>query len=469
MKVIKFGGTSIGTPERFLNVSKIISEKSEEEFSIIVLSAIGGITDKLLEAIDNASNGRKEYQNIFDLIRYIHYNFLSKVVNSEHHNEILERIDELLLQLDNRLKGIFLIGECSNRISDSIVTYGEYLSNILMIGALKSGGKSCEFHDARKLIRTNSQFGDAEVNFSKTNQLLHEWYNGVNKDQIAVVNGFTGSDNNGHITTLGRSGSDYSATIIGGILNAGLVEIWTDVDGVLSADPKIVSSAATLDELSYVEASCLAVLGGKVIHPKTISPVEKQNVPIRILNSFNPESRGTYIGNFDSTDNSGIKTITYLDGLSSVSIYESESKYGQKILARLFGLIARLEIPIVTINKSAYNQTISFIVQNEFEQFFIEEIKREFVLEIEKGFISEITSRNNLALVSAIGSNSNSSPIIVRRIYDVLENNGIKSLMFLNDPGSLNLSFIVDRSIVNKTVIVLHDEFFSAASAANVA
>lgn len=469
MKVIKFGGTSIGTPERFLNVAKIIYRKSEKEFSIVVLSAIGGITDNLLEAISLANIGNQEYQKIFEKIKSTHLAFLSEVVETEHQEEIKKQIIKLLNQLEDRLKGVFLLNECSDRISDSIVTYGEYLSNNLMAGVLRSCGKKCEFYDAQKLIRTNSNFGDAEVNFSVTNQLVQEWYNSLKKNHIPLLNGFTGSNVNGHITTLGRSGSDFTATIIGGALKASVVEIWTDVDGVLSADPKIVSSAITLDELSYDEASSLAVLGGKVIHPKTIAPVEKYQVPVSILNTFRPDEKGTFISSANNPNNTGIKTITYLNGLSSISIFEAESKYGRKILARLFGLIARLEIPVVTICKSAYNQSIIFIVQTEYQNAFLEEIEREFVLEIEKGFIGEITSRNNLSLISAIGVDNNFNSLVTQKIYDVLETNEIKSLMFINDPGSLNISFLIDAHDVKKAVLVLHNEFFEKIPVVNVA
>ena len=329
-----------------------------------------------------------------------------------------------------------------------------------MVGALKSICKKCEFHDAKRLIRTNSNYGDAEVNFPETDHLVQEWFASLNKNHIPLMNGFTGSDDNGHITTLGRGGSDFTATIIGGALNARLVEIWTDVDGVLSADPKVVPSAITLDRLSYNEASSLAVLGGKVIHPKTIVPVKKQNVPVSILNTFNPDVRGTFISSNNNVSDVHIKTITFLKGLSSISILESDSKYGQKILVRLFGLLARLEIPVVTINKSAYNHSISFVVQSEYEHLFLEEIKREFTMEIEEGFVGEIKSKSKLALITAIGIGSDFYSSVVRRIHDVLENNGIKSLMFLDDPYSLIFSFIVDALEVNKTIIALHEEFF---------
>lgn len=465
MRVIKFGGTSIGTPKLFLSVAKIISNRWEKEFTIVVLSAIGGITDKLLEAIELADKGNQKYINILEEIKSLHYDFVSKVVAEDNRQQILNQINKLFIELENKLKGVFLLQECSNRISDSIVTFGELLSNSLLVGSLKSQGVECEFYDARKLIRTNANYGDAEVNFVVTNKLLQEWFNRLNKNHIPIVNGFTGSDENGHITTLGRSGSDYTATIIGGALNASIVEIWTDVDGVLSADPKVVPSAITLDQLSYNEASSLAVLGGKVIHPKTIAPVEKQNVPVSILNTFRPEVKGTFIGGINNQNDANIKTITYLKDLSSISIFESESKYGQIILFRLFGMLARLEIPVVTISKSAYKQSISFIVQSEYKHLFLEEIKREFISEIEKGFIGEVTSRSNLALISAIGISSDFNSLVVRRIHDVLENNGINSLMFLDDPCSLNFSFIVDALEIKKTVIVLHEEFFGESIA----
>lgn len=460
MKVIKFGGTSIGVPDLFLRVAEIISSRSEKEFTIVVLSAIGGITDKLIDAIEYARRGNQKYIGILEEVKSTHYDFLSKAIAVDNQQQTKHQLDKLFKELENKLKGVFLLQECSNRISDSIITFGELLSCTLSEGLLKSQGVDCEFHNAAKLIRTNSNYGDAEVNFSVTNRLLQEWYNGLNQKHIPIVNGFTGSDENGHVTTLGRSGSDYTATIIGGALNASIVEIWTDVDGVLSADPKIVSSAITIDELSYNEASSLAVLGGKVIHPKTIAPVEKQNVPVSILNTFNPEVKGTFIGSTNNQNDVDIKTITFLKNLTSIGIYEMGSIYGQKILARLFGLLARLEIPIVAISKSANDQSILLIVQSEFEQLFIEEIKSEFVLEIEKNFIGNINSRSNLSLVSVIGISQNTKSPIVGRIHDVLDNYGIQSLIFLDDPCSLNISFIVDASEVEKTVNVLHEEFF---------
>lgn len=469
MKVIKFGGSSIGTPERFINVAKIISGKAEKDNIIVVLSAIGGITDKLLEAIKFASTGDSCYTDILEEIESVHFHFLSKVVTGKHQQETLIHLNKIFGGLIEKLKGVSLLKECSPRIWDSIVPCGEYLSNILMISTLKSFGLTSQFHDARNLIRTDSNYGDATVNFNSTNRLIREWFKSLGKNQIPIVNGFTGANEKGDTTTLGRSGSDFTATIIGGALNASIVEIWTDVNGVLTADPKLVPSAISLDELGYNEASSLALLGGKVIHPKTIAPVEKENVPISILNTFRPEARGTLIGKITGQNELGIKTITYLHGISSISIFELESKYSQKFFARLLGLIARLEIPIITISKAAYNQSVSFIVQSEFQNYFLEEINREFVLEIDNGFIGKIISKSNLSLISAIGVGGEYYSSVIRKIHDVLENNSITSNMFLNDPGASNISFIVDEEDVKKTVGSLHKEFFEENLAANVA
>ncbi len=460
MKVIKFGGTSIGTPDLFLKVAEIISSRSKKEFTIVVLSAIGGITDKLIDAIVFARNGNQKYIGILEEVKSTHYDFLSEVIAVNNQPQTKNQLDKLFMGLENKLKGVFLLQECSNRISDSIITFGELLSCTLSEGLLKSQGVDCEFHNATKLIRTNSNYGDAEVNFDVTNNLLQEWLKGLNQKQIPIVNGFTGSNENGYVTSLGRSGSDFTATIIGGALNASIVEIWTDVDGVLSADPKIVSSAITLDELNYNEASSLAVLGGKVIHPKTISPVEKQNVPVSILNTFNPEVKGTFIGSTNNQNDVDIKTITFLKNLSLISISETESIYRQRIHARLFGLLARLEIPIVAISKSADNQSFLFVIQSEFKQLFLEGIKSIFVLEIEKNSVGKINSRSDLSLVSVIGINQNIKSHIVGRMHDVLDNYGIQSLIFLDDPFSLNVSFVVNESEIEKTVNVLHEEFF---------
>jgi aspartokinase/homoserine dehydrogenase 1 len=461
MIVIKFGGTSIGTPERFLNVSKIISSKVKSENAIIVLSAIGGITDDLLDTIGSASRGDAGYLSVFEKIRSVHYDFLARLIPPRFLSEASDKTESILIRLEEKLNGVFLLNECSSRISDSIITGGEYLSNNLLVYLLRSRGINCCFYDAADLIRTDSNHGDARVNFPVTNALLQKWYSDLDKNIIAIVNGFTGSDDHRHITTLGRSGSDFTATIIGGALKADLVEIWTDVDGVLTVDPKIVPAAETLNALNYSEASSLAVLGGKVIHPKTIYPVERQNVPVNIRNTFRPDVEGTYIGSLKIESEFGIKTITYLKGLSSITIYESESKYGHKLLARLFGLLARLDIPIITIGKSAYNQTISLIVKNDYRELFLENIKMEFMLEIENGIIGEIRSKSDLAIVSAIGVNANNIPHISRKIYDVLENGGVNEINFLNDPASLNISFVVEENYVNKTISDLHEEFFS--------
>ncbi len=469
MKVIKFGGSSIGSPERFLNVSKIIISKIKTDYSIVVLSAIGGITDKLLDAIELASGGDPKYVDAFEEIKTVHNNFVSEIIPPQFQQEAKNKIESLLKRLHEKLNGVYLLNECSSRISDSIVTYGEYLSNNLMVYLLRSEGVNCDFSDARNLIRTDSDYGDAHVKFTVTNELLQKWYHSLDKNTIPIVNGFIGSDAHGHITTLGRSGSDFTATIIGGALEADLVEIWTDVDGVMTVDPRIVPAAVTLNELNYNEASSLAVLGGKVIHPKTISPVERHNVPVNIRNTFRPEIDGTFIGSTKIESEAGIKTITYLNGLSSITIYESESRYGHKILARLFGLLSRLDIPIITISKSAYNQTICLIVKNKYEELVLENIKLELVLEIEKGIIGEIVSKKNLSIVSAIGVNENNISHVSRKIYDVLENSGIKEINFLNDPASLNISFVVEENEVNKTIADLHEEFFTKSESVNVA
>jgi len=469
MRVIKFGGTSIGTPECFLNVVQIISERGKKDDIIVVLSAIGGVTDKIINAINLAKTGSKDYQIEFDEIKLIHNNFLSKVVSGQFLIPAEEKLNRLLTNLFEKLKGVFLLNECTPRVSDSIITLGEYLSCSLLVNSLKSFGKEAEFYDACGFIKTNSSFGDAIVNFELTDALIQNKFNSLKRNHIPIVNGFTGSDENGQITSLGRNGSDYSATIIGGALKAGLVEIWTDVDGVLSADPKLVAEAYTLDELSYEEAGSLAVLGGKVIHPKTIVPVEKQNVPISILNTFRPGGKGTYIGKAGHSNGAGIKTITYLKGISIVSVNELEPGFAQKIFLRLFSLISRLDLPIITMSKSTTHQSISFVTHQDFAQYFVDEIKKEFVLETANKYIGDISWSNSLALISAIGITPESNSTVTRKILDTLETQKITAMMFLNDPNSQNISFIVNHAEVKKTITVLHGEFFRNKVRVNVA
>ncbi len=460
MKVIKFGGSSIGTVERFNKVIKIVSKKQEKEKIIVVLSAIGGITDRLINAVDLARAGKKEYRDVFEEIGLVHYMFLDKLVSKWKQAHARLVISTILSQLDEKLRGVFLLKECSPRTSDSIISTGEYLSKSILAAALNSGGITAESLDAADFIKTDSNFGEAEVDFNTTNELIKTKFEGIKQGVIPVVNGFAGSNSAGEITTLGRSGSDYTATIIAGALNADAVEIWTDVDGVLSADPKIVPEASTLSELSYEEASELAYLGAKVIFPKAMAPVENAGIPIIVLNTFQPEHPGTFIGKTFDDGGGGVKAVTYLQELSLVCLNEISAEYNLIVISRLFALLARLELPVILLNQSASNQSICFVTLSKQISVLLNEIKKEFKLELETGRAGRITFRNDVTVVSAVGKRFDSHSALLRLVFETLDNNGIKSLMFLNSSTHKNVSFVIERPDAKRTVAALHGAFF---------
>ena len=359
-----------------------------------------------------------------------------------------------------KLRGVYLLSECSRRVSDSIISIGEDLSKNILVGALNSKGLTAEALDAAELIKTNSNFGEADVDFDLTNRLILEKFSHRKVSAIPVVNGFTGSNSSGDITTLGRSGSDYTATIIAGALKADVVEIWTDVDGVLSADPKIVPEASTLSELSYEEAAELAYLGAKVIFPKAMAPVEKEGIPILVLNTFQPEHPGTFIGRTYDDADAGVRAITYLQDLSLVCLNDIEPEYNLIILSRLFGLLARLELPVILLNQSASNQSICFVTLAKRISVLLSDIQKEFKLELETGKAGRITFRNDVTVISAVGKKFESHSNLLRRIFETLDNKEIKSLMFLNSSSHKNVSFVIEKSETKKTVTALHETFF---------
>jgi bifunctional aspartokinase / homoserine dehydrogenase 1 len=460
MRVIKFGGSSIGTVARFKNVIRIISERLEKDSIVVVISAIEGVTNKIIAATRLAGRGDKDYQVILGEINKIHYDFLTPLVRDKEYFHTKLIVDSILGQLDQIFKGVFLLKECSPRISDLVVSIGEYLSKCILVGALNSNGLTAEGLDAVDLIKTNSNFGEADVDFDLTDTLIRKAFAGRKPGIIPVINGFAGSNALGEITTFGRSGSDYTATIIAGALKADAVEIWTDVDGILSADPKIVPEASTLSELSYEEAADLAYLGAKVIFPKAMAPAEKAGIPILVLNTFQPGHPGTFIGKTYDEADAGVKAITYLQDLSLVCLNDVSPACSLVIFSRLFALLARLELPVILLNQSASNQSICFVTLAGRISLLLNEIQKEFKLELETGRAGRVTLRNDVTVVSAVGKKFQSHSGLLRKIFETLDDRQIKSLMFLNSSTHKNVSFVIEKSEMKKTVSALHEAFF---------
>jgi aspartokinase/homoserine dehydrogenase 1 len=469
MKILKFGGTSVGTIESFKQVLNIICEKHGNDKIAVVVSAIGGITDKLIKSVELAAVKDTSYKTIVEEVKMVHYKFLVELINKDHIDNTKQKMNSILLELEKKLTGIYLIEEYTDRLSDSVISMGELLSKTLMVSALKSRGVEAEDFEAAEFIKTNSHFGNAEVDFEISNKIIQKKFKDLKREVIPIVNGFTGSNQNGHITTLGRSGSDYTATIIAGAIDADSVEIWTDVDGILSADPRIVSEAKIIKEINYNDAAELAFLGAKVIFPKAMEPVKSKNIPINVLNTFNTAFEGTVIceriGNFTSE----IISITSLNNLSLVSLSDITEEINYSVLTKVINRLNKLSLPIISLNHSLANRAISILTYSQKISRFIDNIREELKPELEHKAVKNLSVLNNISLVTIIGNKTDNQPETFKKISDTLERLNIDSLTYLSGTEGKNYSFLMDKIDTSIVIAALHETFFTDSVNVNVA
>ncbi len=355
MKILKFGGTSVKNAENIGKVLDIIQEKFQNGKKIaVVCSAMGGITDLLIRMSTLAADGDEEYQNFYNQFKDRHEATAKTLLGNEKYTEITNVFEENLTVLKNLLNGIKIVREVSPRTMDYVLSFGERNSNFLIANALAIRGIDAAYLDARKIIHTNKEFGAAKIDFEATNKKIRDHFSSC-KNTIQIITGFIASDKGGLTTTLGRGGSDYTVSIIGAALNVDAIEIWTDVDGVLTTDPRIVNDAFTIDNLSYVEAMEMSHFGAKVIYPPTIKPAMENKIPIYIKNTFNPSHPGTRIHlEPNNNSSSAIKGISALGDIVLVNIEGSGMMGVAGFSNRLFSILAKASISIILIFNTFY-------------------------------------------------------------------------------------------------------------------
>ena len=451
MKVIKFGGTSVGSANSILSVKRIV--EAVEEPVIVVVSALGGITDKLINTSKMAAAGDAAYENEFREIVYRHVEMIKEVIPAgEGQVELQRQIGELLNELKDIFQGIYLIKDLSQKTSDTIVSYGERLSSIIV--AELTGAK---WFDSRKFIKTEKKHSKYVLDTELTNELIRETFSTLPKR--ALVPGFISTDKvTGDVTNLGRGGSDYTASVIAAALDADQLEIWTDVDGFMTADPRVISTAYTINELSYVEATELCNFGAKVVYPPTIYPVCHKNIPILIKNTFNPEGTGTIIRQEVSDPRTkaikGISSIndTSLQGLGMVGVIG--------VNYRIFKALAKNGISVFLVSQASSENSTSIGVRNADADLACEVLNEEFAKEIEMGEISPIQAEKNLATVAIVGENMKHTPGIAGKLFGTLGRNGINVIACAQGASETNISFVVDSKSLRKSLNVIHDSFF---------
>ena len=389
MKVLKFGGTSVGSVDSILSVKKIV--EAIEEPVIVVVSALGGITDKLLKTASMATNGDVAYEREFSEIVARHLDVIQGVIPDKTKRiEVQKQVMALLDELGNIYKGVYLINDLSAKTSDTIVSYGERISSLIVSNVINEA----KLFDSRKFIKTVKQFNKHIVDFELTNRLIEETFDPLPK--VSLVPGFISSSKEGEVTNLGRGGSDYTASILATALNARRLEIWTDVDGFMTADPRVISTAYTISELSYVEATELCNFGAKVVYPPTIYPVCHKNIPIIIKNTFNPDGVGTVIKQETSNPQSkAIKGISSINDTSLITVQGLGMVGVIGVNYRIFKALAKNGISVFLVSQASSENSTSIGVRNADADLACEVLNEEFAKEIEMGEISPILAERS--------------------------------------------------------------------------
>ncbi len=455
MKVMKFGGTSVGSVNSILSVKKIVEAANEPV--IVVVSALGGITDKLINTSKMAASGDAAYENEFREIVYRHVEMIKEVIPAgEGQVEVQRRIGELLNELKDIYQGIFLIKDLSPKTSDTIVSYGERLSSIIVTEVIEGATN----FDSRTFIKTEKKHSKHILDSELTNTLIRKTFTEVPK--VAVVGGFISSDKQtDDITNLGRGGSDYTAAIIAAALSADSLEIWTDVDGFMTADPRVISTAYTINELSYAEATELCNFGAKVVYPPTIYPVYHKNIPILIKNTFNPDAAGTIIKQEASSPQSkAIKGISSINDTALITVQGLGMVGVIGVNYRIFRALAQNGISVFMVSQASSENSTSIGVRNADSDLACEVLTEEFEKEIKMGEISPMHAEKNLATIAIVGENMKHTPGIAGKLFGTLGRNGISVIACAQGASETNISFVVDSKYLRKSLNVIHDSFF---------
>lgn len=454
MKVLKFGGTSVGSVNSMLSVKKIV--EAIDEKVIVVVSALGGITDKLINTSKMAAMGDAAYEKEMKEIVNRHIEMVYTVIPAGKGREVLlDQVNELLSELKDIFQGIYLIRDLSPKTSATIVSYGERLSSIIVATLIKDA----QWFDSRTFIKTEKKHNKHILDSELTSQLVKETFKEL--PLVALVPGFISSDKNtGEVTNLGRGGSDYTASIIAAALEADILEIWTDVDGFMTADPRVISTAYPIKELSYVEAMELCNFGAKVVYPPTIYPVCHKNIPILIKNTFNPDAPGTIIKQEADHSSKAIKGISSINDTCLITMTGLGMVGVIGVDHRLFRALAENGISVFLVSQASSENSISIGVRNGEAELACSLLNEEFAKEIEMGEISPMKVEGGLATVAIVGENMKHTPGIAGKLFGTLGRNGINVIACAQGASETNISFVVDGSSLRKTLNVIHDSFF---------
>jgi len=466
MKILKFGGSSVATAERIQRVVEILKsyKKKKEKFAVVV-SALGrtkgvtGTTDLIIEMTELAQDGDLVYLDKLKEFKKRHKQAAKSLLENEGRLEgVNNALKASFKEMANLLKGVFLVKDVSKRTMDYLLSFGERNSAFIIANALTDNGLVADYLDARRVVKTNDEFGRAKVDFKNTTYNIAEYFD--KKVAVQVITGFIGSTEEGITTTLGRGGSDYTCAIFAAALEAEEIEIWTDVDGVMTADPRKVPAAFSIDKMTYSEAMEMTHFGAKVIHPPTIQPALHKKIPIRIKNTFNPDFPGTLVGEESSEDDSPIKGVTSVSQVALITLQGSGMIGVKGTAARLFNALATKEINIILITQGSSEYSITFAIAPSDARRAINSIKTEFKYEIQARLIETPKAQTNLSAIAVIGENMCSQPGISGQIFHALGVNGVNIVAIAQGSSEFNISAIVSNEDEIKALNAVHEAFF---------
>lgn len=457
MKVLKFGGTSVGSVKSIKCLKKIVEKEAKKQSIIVVVSALGGITDKLLSTAQMALNGNESYKKEFDAMVNRHHQMIDTITTDTAKREnLFNTVDALFEQLKSIYYGVYLIHDLSDKTQNAIVSYGERLSANIVENLIKNA----VLFDSRDFIKTaHKRNGKHVLDSELTNKLVCETFKEL--PRISVVPGFISKDKNtGETTNLGRGGSDYTAAIIAAALDAEVLEIWTDVDGFMTADPRIIHTAYTINELSYVEAMELCNFGAKVVYPPTIYPVCVKDIPIKVKNTFNPQNPGTIIKKKVENDTKVIKGISSISDTTLITVTGLSMVGVIGVNRRIFTALANNGISVFLVSQASSENSTSIGVKDSESEAAVNVLNEEFAKEIETGAMFPMHAENGLATIAIVGENMKHTPGIAGKLFGTLGRSGISVIACAQGASETNISFVINGMYLRKSLNVLHDSFF---------
>jgi len=459
MIVLKFGGTSVANAQNIQKVLQIVNQKAKDNKLAVVVSALSGVTDMLLNASQKAASKNEIYKTTLEEIKQKHFVAITDLVETADQNSLLIKINSQITQLQTLLDGCFLLGELSPRTADAIAGFGELLSSQIIATALQQILPNSAFKDSRDLVKTNSNFGKAVVDFTVSNTLIADYFSS-NTSQVVVLPGFIASSEDGNTTTLGRGGSDYSAAILANGLRAESLEIWTDVNGMFTANPKIVKQAQPIESISYQEAMELSHFGAKVLYPPTIQPVLNASIPIWIKNTFEPESYGTLISNTPDANANPIKGISHIDSIALLTLEGSGMIGVAGSSKRLFEVLSRENINVIFITQASSEHSICIGIQNQDAQKAKTAIDSIFELEIAQNKIYPCIVEKDLCIVALVGESMKNHQGLSGKMFSTLGKNNVNIRAIAQGASERNISVVINEKDVKKALNTLHERFF---------